>query len=225
MIPKISIVGRSNSGKTTLIEKLISELSGRGHRVATVKHDVHGFDIDKEGKDSWRHKKAGSQLVVISSPSKIAIIKDLEQEQDLEEIRRQWIHDVDIIVTEGYKRESFPKIEINLFQDPPEFVCSDDDNLIAVVAKVPRRGAVPTFSEGQIAELSDFIETRFLRSSEKHRVEIWNDSKPIAVEPFMQEVIKKTLHGLLSTLKGFSADGAVEIRMEGMTEQEKENHR
>ena len=152
MIPIISIVGRSNSGKTTLIEKLISELSGRGHRVATVKHDVHGFDIDKEGKDSWRHKKAGSQLVVISSPSKIAIIKDLEQEQDLEEIRRQWIHDVDIIVTEGYKRESFPKIEINLFQDPPEFVCSDDDNLIAVVAKVPRRGAVPTFSEGQIAE-------------------------------------------------------------------------
>ena len=68
MIPIVSIVGRSNTGKTTLIEKLIPELRRRGYRVATIKHNIHGFDIDHEGKDSWRHKKAGARLTVIASP-------------------------------------------------------------------------------------------------------------------------------------------------------------
>ena len=75
MIPIISIVGKSDSGKTTLIEKIIPELNKRGYRVATVKHDVHGFDIDIEGKDSWRHKNSGAHTVVISSPQKIAMIR------------------------------------------------------------------------------------------------------------------------------------------------------
>ena len=68
MIPIISIVGKSDSGKTTLIEKLLPELVRRSYRIATVKHDVHGFEVDREGKDSWRHKKAGAHTVIISSP-------------------------------------------------------------------------------------------------------------------------------------------------------------
>ena len=72
MIPIVSIVGKSGAGKTTLIEKMIPELKKRGYRVATIKHDVHGFDIDHEGKDSWRHKKAGAHATIISSPWKVA---------------------------------------------------------------------------------------------------------------------------------------------------------
>lgn len=68
MLPIVCIVGKSNVGKTTLLEGLITELKRRGHRVATVKHDVHGFEIDQPGKDSWRHAQAGSDAVVISSP-------------------------------------------------------------------------------------------------------------------------------------------------------------
>ena len=87
MIPIVSIVGKSDIGKTTLIEKLLPELTGRGYRVATVKHDVHGFEVDREGKDSWRHKKAGAHTVVISSPQKIALIRDVEKDLTLEEVR------------------------------------------------------------------------------------------------------------------------------------------
>ena len=79
MPPIISIVGKSDSGKTTLLEKLIAEIKNRGYHIGTIKHDTHGFDIDREGKDTWRHKKAGASTVAISSPTKVAIIKDINQ--------------------------------------------------------------------------------------------------------------------------------------------------
>ena len=88
--PIISIVGKSNSGKTTLIENLIPELTKRGYRVATIKHNVHGFDIDHEGKDSWRHKKAGAFATVIACPTRIALIEDIDHDQTLDEIRDKY---------------------------------------------------------------------------------------------------------------------------------------
>src|SRR5512134_4143595 len=100
MIPIVSIVGKSDAGKTTLIEKLVPELVRRGYRIATVKHDVHGFEVDREGKDSWRHKQAGAHTVVISSPSKLAVIRDVEMDVTLDMIRERFIHDVDLILSE-----------------------------------------------------------------------------------------------------------------------------
>ena len=103
MIPIVSIVGKSNSGKTTLIEKLIAELTRRGFRVATIKHNRHGFEIDHEGKDSWRHKRAGAVATVVASPGRIALIEDAPKDYDLAEIRDRYIRDADIILAEGYK--------------------------------------------------------------------------------------------------------------------------
>jgi molybdopterin-guanine dinucleotide biosynthesis protein MobB len=93
VIPIVSIVGRSNSGKTTLIEKLIIELRRRGYRVGTIKHNSHGFDIDHEGKDSWRHKKAGAQVTVIASPHRIAVIEDVNRDYELSELMDHYIRD------------------------------------------------------------------------------------------------------------------------------------
>src|SRR5512139_2381303 len=104
MIPIVSIVGKSDSGKTTLIEKLLPELVRRGYRVATVKHDIHGFEVDREGKDSWRHKKAGAHTSVISSPNKVALIRDVEKDLTLAEIRDRLIQGVDLILSEGFKK-------------------------------------------------------------------------------------------------------------------------
>jgi molybdopterin-guanine dinucleotide biosynthesis protein B len=97
-IPMISVVGRSDTGKTTLLEKLIVELKQRGYRVATVKHDTHGFDIDQPGKDSWRHAQAGSDVVVISGPNRLALIEKREQEMTLDEIAGR-VTNVHIILT------------------------------------------------------------------------------------------------------------------------------
>lgn len=105
MVPIVSIVGKSDSGKTTLIEKLLPELVRRGYKVATVKHDVHGFDVDRQGKDSWRHKKAGAHTVVISSPTKLALIRDVDHDADLMELRDKYIREVDLILSEGFKKK------------------------------------------------------------------------------------------------------------------------
>ena len=124
MIPIISIVGKSDSGKTTLIEKLIPVLTQRGYRVATVKHDIHGFEVDQEGKDSWRHKQAGAHTVVISSPDKIALIRDVERDLNLGEIRDLLIRDVDLILSEGYKKDIQPKIEIFRKEKHKKLLCT-----------------------------------------------------------------------------------------------------
>src|SRR3972149_7687440 len=101
MTPVVSIVGKSNVGKTTLLERLVVEIKRRGYCVATIKHDVHGFDIDKPGKDSWRHAQAGSDAVVISSPQKLALIKKVDHDSSLDEILQLVGPHFDIILTEG----------------------------------------------------------------------------------------------------------------------------
>ena len=112
MAKVINIIGSgSNVGKTYVMEGLIKELKSRGLSIATIKHDVHGFDIDKEGKDTYKHRKAGSETVIISSKNRIAIIKELNKETELQEII-EMASDKDIILVEGYKKSNLRKIEV-----------------------------------------------------------------------------------------------------------------
>ena len=113
MPPIVSIVGKSKSGKTTLIEKLIGELKSRGYRVATIKHIPRGVNFDEPGKDSWRHIQAGNEATAVSAPDKIVMIKPVGQDVTLDEIGRLLGEDYDIILTEGFKQGNAPKIEIH----------------------------------------------------------------------------------------------------------------
>jgi molybdopterin-guanine dinucleotide biosynthesis protein B len=156
----ISIVGRSQSGKTTLIEKLIPELKKRGYRIGTIKHAHHGFDIDKSGKDSWRHRHAGADTIVVASPGKIAMVKNDDRESL--DCLQDYFEDLDLIITEGYKRENKPKIEVLRAARHAELICKADQNLIAVVTDVDINPNVPKFGLEDIKELADLIEETFL---------------------------------------------------------------
>jgi molybdopterin-guanine dinucleotide biosynthesis adapter protein len=162
IIPIVSIVGRSNSGKTTLIERLIPALRARGFRIATIKHNLHGFDIDHEGKDSWRHKKAGSLLTVIASPHSVALIEDTDRDYTIAELRQRYIRDVDLILLEGYKGNPYPKIEVFRPELHAQRLCSMEDNLIALVSEKPIEAEVPCFRPDDIAEIAALIEDLFL---------------------------------------------------------------
>jgi len=215
MIPIVSIVGKSDSGKTTLIEKLVPELTRRGHRIATVKHDVHGFEVDREGKDSWRHKKAGAHTVVISSPQKAAVIRDVERDLNLAEIRDKLIRDVDLILSEGYKRDVQPKIEIFRKEKHQELLCTREDNLIAIVSDKTFDVGVPCFDLDDMAGLSSFIEKKFLKGRGERGVSLEVGGKPIPLSPFVKDFLGKTIKGMLSALKGCDPAGRIEIRIEG----------
>jgi len=214
MIPIISIVGKSDSGKTTLIEKLVPELTRRGYRVATVKHDMHGFEVDHEGKDSWRHKQAGAHTVVISSPQKVALIRDVEKDLTLDEIRARWIRDVDLILSEGYKRDVQPKIEVFRKEKHKKLLCAKKDNLIAVVSNQKFRVGVPCFGLEDMRELSNFIEKEFLKSKKEKEISLRVDGKPIPMTPFVRDFLTKTVKGMLSALRGCETSEQIEIYIE-----------
>ncbi len=161
MVPIISIVGKSNAGKTTLIEQLVAELKRRGQRVATIKHDAHQFEIDHPGKDSYRHFHAGADWTLIGSPAKLAVIRRLERELTLDEIAAT-IDDVDVILTEGYKREARLRIEVSRRANTTELIC-DRSELLAIAADYPIELGVPVFGLDDAAGLTDFIEREVLR--------------------------------------------------------------
>ncbi len=164
MIPIVSIVGKSNAGKTTFIERLIPEIVRRGYRVAIIKHGAHGFDIDHEGKDTWRYRKAGAHSTIISSPGKVALIEEVEKDHDIEELREKYIRNVDIIVVEGYKGNPHPKIEIFRKERNNRLISTKDNNLMAVVSDDPVDIDIPCFTMKQVKGLADMIEKRFLKS-------------------------------------------------------------
>lgn len=108
----VAIVGRSNSGKTTFIEKLIPELIKLGVRVGAVKHDAHNFDIDHPGKDSWRHGQAGAEAYVVASPEKLAFVTRLDGDVSLIDIVRRFFPDFDLVVAESFKRSAPHRVEL-----------------------------------------------------------------------------------------------------------------
>ncbi|HOT44059.1 MAG TPA: molybdopterin-guanine dinucleotide biosynthesis protein B [Spirochaetota bacterium] len=162
MVPIISFVGWSGIGKTTLLEKLIPELVRRGYRVATVKH-VHHFSIDHEGKDTWRHRKAGAACTIISSAEQLAMIRDVDHDASLDEIREKYAGDVDIIITEGFKQERAPKIEVFRAGEHPSPVFADGRDLVALVTDTDFSLGVPSIGIAEIDRLADFIEDKFLK--------------------------------------------------------------
>lgn len=168
MIPIVSIVGASNSGKTTLIEKLIAELTIRGCRVATIKHNRHGFEIDHEGKDSWRHKHAGATTTVVASPSRVAVIEDVTRDYGIGELANRYIRDADIVLVEGFKENPFPKIEVYRTELKRERLTGAGDNLIALAvdSTIPCPGAVPCFNRDDAKGMADLIEELFLSTEE-----------------------------------------------------------
>ncbi|KAA3664265.1 MAG: molybdopterin-guanine dinucleotide biosynthesis protein B [Chloroflexi bacterium] len=160
-IPIITIISKSKSGKTTLLEKLIAELKQRNVRVATIKHHSHaGFDIDKPGKDSWRHAQAGSDHVIIAAPDKIASYRLLQHELSLDEITAD-IRDVDIILTEGYKQAGKPTLEI-IRAEISTIPLNFPQNRFAIASDVPLDLGVPQFELDDVVGIVNLIEQTFL---------------------------------------------------------------
>ncbi len=160
--PLVSVVGFSGSGKTTLVVKLIAEMAGRGLKIGSIKHDAHGFSMDRPGKDSWRHKQAGAAATIISSPSQIGMVKDVDHDHSPEELASM-LDFADFIVAEGFKRGPHAKIEV--FRpgacENTEPFCIGDPNLLAIVADAPVSANVPVFALNDIAAIADFLLARY----------------------------------------------------------------
>ena len=157
----IGVAGFKNAGKTTLVERLVRRLTELGYRISTVKHAHHSFDIDHEGRDSFRHRAAGASEVAVVSASRWAIIHESrsDPEPSLDEILSK-LAPCDLVIVEGYKRDTHDKIEVrNLALDHPK-LAGDDPTVVALAASGPVADApVPVFDRDDVTALANFIVT------------------------------------------------------------------
>lgn len=160
MIPVVSVVGNSGVGKTTFLEKLIPVLKQRGYRLAALKHDVHNFEIDYPGKDSWRLTKAGSDIVIISAGHKLAMMETVEEERPLERLVEMVGDRVDMVLTEGYRGAGALKIEVSRKAHSTTLTARMDD-LLAIVTDHPFPLDTPQFGLDDAVPVADFLEERF----------------------------------------------------------------
>lgn len=170
MPPIVSIVGKSQSGKTVLIEQLITEFKKRGYKVAAVKHSHGGMEIDHPGKDSWKFAQAGSDAVFVSSPDKLAFIKNIDHDLGIEEIMPIVGPEFDIILAEGFRKSKIPKIEVHKKELGDDLLCSPEE-LSAIVTDAPSDTLIAdscqlsAFRWGDTVAVADFIEKNFVLKS------------------------------------------------------------
>lgn len=169
MIPIIAFVGASGVGKTTLLEKIVANLKVLDYRVAVIKHAAHSFEIDKPGKDSWRFHKAGSDIVVLASRSRVATIHEVSREPTLAELAAAVEDKVDMILAEGFKDEDWPKIEVyrsavsqRLFSEPGELLGIVSDHTFPI--PVPRFGfeEIPAIVELILGHVSGAMDRKMV---------------------------------------------------------------
>ena len=220
MPPIVSIVGLSGVGKTTLLERLVPELKRRSYRVATIKHDVHGFDLDKPGKDSWRFTQAGSDIVILSSPEKLALIKKVDHDSTLQELAHLVGNSVDIILTEGFKQREAPKIEIHRKEVGKELLCRPDE-LVALVTDEPLDLPVWQCSTEEVSKLADLVESTFLTAQKGEEATLLINDISVPMVPFVQEFLTKTLVGMVSALKGVGEIRSLDISLRRNPPQDK----
>ncbi|HER27410.1 MAG TPA: molybdopterin-guanine dinucleotide biosynthesis protein B [Rhodospirillales bacterium] len=153
------MVGRSGSGKTTLLKLLLPELIGRGFRVSTMKHTHHSVDLDIPGKDSYEHRKAGAQEVLITSSTRWALMHELRQrpEPDMDELIAR-MTPVDLLLIEGFKRHRHDKMEINRGAPGKPLICNDDKTIVAISSDQPLAGlGIPLIDLNNPVAIADFI--------------------------------------------------------------------
>jgi len=157
----VSFVGNSGAGKTTLLEKVVRELKARGYRVAVIKHSHHDFQIDHEGKDSWRFAQAGSDCVVISSPARVAMVQSaLAGEPSLDELVSLVADRADIVLTEGFRGSGKPQVLVARAALGPDPDLERGEHL-AIVSDQPLDASTPCFDFAAASQLTDFLLAHF----------------------------------------------------------------
>lgn len=153
------VVGWKNNGKTTLVERLVGHLTGSGCRVSTVKHAHHEVDLDQPGKDSWRHREAGAREVVLATARRWIVIHELREEAEppLEALLTR-MTPVDLVLVEGFKRFSHPKLEVHRRERGTPLLAAEDTSIVAIASDEPMPDLrLPQFDLDDVPAIADFV--------------------------------------------------------------------
>ena len=199
MPPVVSIVGRSRSGKTTLIEKLIVELKARGYHIATAKHTHRDMTTPESDKDSDRHLKAGSEASLIIDPHGLMMIKPLQNDISIEQVAQLIGEDYDLILTEGFKEDDAPKIEVHRKENAPPL--EGVKKIFAIATNEPLDTKTRQFPLEDVKGIADLIEDGFIKP-QLERYTLLVNNTPIALNAFTKEFIVNIQLAMAHGLKG-----------------------
>jgi molybdopterin-guanine dinucleotide biosynthesis protein B len=195
----VSFIGKSNSGKTTLLEKVIVELTSRKYRIATIKHTAEEATLDTPGKDTWRHLRAGSKATAIGSDKRIVLIKPVKRKSTVEEMARLLGEDYDIIITEGFKQGPYPKIEVHRKEIGP--LLTGIKNLVAIATDESLDTEVRQFSIDDPESITDFIEEEYIKPRGE-RLSFYVNGELMTLSAFPHQIIANLLLAAANSLKG-----------------------
>jgi len=213
MPPVICVVGHSNSGKTTLVEKLLAELKSRGYRVATAKH-AQEVQLDRPGSDTWRQMGSGGEVVVLPPEGITALIKPVAA--SLDEVVRTIGEDFDIILAEGFKGSAAPKIEVQRKETGP--LLSDLKGLFAVVSDEQVETKARKFPWGDVEGLADLVEEGFIKPNPEH-LSVYVNGNPVVLSSFPREMIRNLMLAMAASLKGGGEAKSLEFRLRKGTDE------
>ena len=199
MPPIISVVGNSGSGKTTLIEKLIGELKSKGYRVATIKNAPQGATVDQPEKDSWRHIQSGSEATALKTPERMVLIRPVAADITLDEMAQFFGEDYDIILTEGFKQDSAPKIEVHRQQSGP--LLSGVKKRMAIATDESLETGARQFALDDIKGLAELLVTGFIEP-QRDQVSLYINNVPVTLGSFPNRIINNMLTAMAASLKG-----------------------
>lgn len=198
----VSVVGISGAGKTTLIERLLREFSGRKYRVAAVKRCPHEFDLDVEGKDSWRFTKAGARGVFLTSPGRVGLIEEKESVPGLKGIAEHYFPGFDIVFGEGFGKEKEVAKVIVLRRGISDYVQSPQDDILALVSDFEIKTEKPVFRPDDVSGIADFVEQLLTQEDRmENSVTLVINNKPVPLNAFVQSVLQNVIIGITDTLK------------------------
>jgi molybdopterin-guanine dinucleotide biosynthesis protein MobB len=195
-----AIVGASRSGKTLLLQKLISELRRRGRSVGAIKHCPKGFELDTKGKDSWVFTQAGADAVAICSPDQLAVLQRAPADLDLADVARTYFGHLDVVLVEGGKSApGLKKIEV-LGPGSTQQPQTPEEELVGVVADEPVALDKPVFGPDEIGPIADLLEQQ--EPDAERGVHLAVDGAPVSLNPFVRSVFQNVVLGMVASLKG-----------------------
>jgi len=199
MPPIVSVVGKSDSGKTTLLEALLKILRQRGYRIAVIKHAADSFEPDAPNKDSWRLSQAGSEVAAVSSKDRLVIIRHLANDAGPQELVQYVGADCDLVLTEGFKQYPYPKIEV-IRSEPGAEPVSPPEQLLAIVTDKPLDTKAPQFAREEAVEIANLIEQKYLTGA-ADGIDLYVNDRYVPLDKAGRNLLLRTLVALVSGLK------------------------
>jgi molybdopterin-guanine dinucleotide biosynthesis protein B len=210
----VSIVGYKKSGKTTLVEQMIPIIKSKGYKLGVLKYTGEGLPEELEGRDTAKFRAAGAEMVGLCGDDHLSLFKaGGHPALPLERLAAFFFPEADLVLTEGFKKQRFPKIALLSEGQEENLLAEVQGVVLATVGTKPFRDGLPHFQPGEADRIVEMLEKRFLKERNEPRIRVWLDGKRIPMKDFVQDIIIQGIMGMLGTLRGFIPAKRVDITL------------